>query len=102
MAVSTLSKLNSGGERSVATMIYMAALQPITKTPIRLVDEINQGMDMKNERKIFWLLSNLASRTQPQFFLITPKLLPDLPFQRGTTVLVIFNGPWSVSHSSNE
>ena len=32
----------SGGERSVATMIYMIALQELTNVPFRCVDEINQ------------------------------------------------------------
>lgn len=32
----------SGGERSVATMIYMIALQELTHVPFRVVDEINQ------------------------------------------------------------
>lgn len=32
----------SGGERSVSTMLYLMALQEITKCPFRAVDEINQ------------------------------------------------------------
>lgn len=32
----------SGGERSVSTMLYMMALQELTKCPFRVVDEINQ------------------------------------------------------------
>ena len=32
----------SGGEKSVATMMYMIALQEMTKCPFRVVDEINQ------------------------------------------------------------
>jgi len=32
----------SGGERSVATAIYMLALQALTTVPFRCVDEINQ------------------------------------------------------------
>ena len=32
----------SGGEKSVATMLYMIALQEMTKCPFRVVDEINQ------------------------------------------------------------
>ena len=49
-----MSKLDpftqSGGERSVSTALYMLALQHLTKVPFRCVDEINQGMDAKNER----------------------------------------------------
>lgn len=32
----------SGGERSVSTMLYLMALQELTKCPFRVVDEINQ------------------------------------------------------------
>lgn len=32
----------SGGERSVSTMIYMLALQELAFVPFRVVDEINQ------------------------------------------------------------
>ncbi len=32
----------SGGERSVSTMMYLMALQDITRCPFRVVDEINQ------------------------------------------------------------
>ena len=32
----------SGGERSVSTMLYLISLQEMTKCPFRLVDEINQ------------------------------------------------------------
>lgn len=33
----------SGGERSVSTILYMMALQELTVVPFRVVDEINQG-----------------------------------------------------------
>lgn len=84
----------SGGERSVSTMLYLVALQGVTVTPFRVVDEINQGMDAVNERKIFKQLVEAATQPgTPQCFLLTPKLLPDLPFSRDVTVLQIMNGP---------
>jgi len=43
----------SGGEKSVSTMLYLLCLQEVTNTPFRMVDEINQGMDANNERLIF-------------------------------------------------
>ena len=43
----------SGGEKSVTTMLYLLCLQEVTNAPFRIVDEINQGMDPKNEEKIF-------------------------------------------------
>lgn len=44
---------HSGGEKSVSTIMYLLSLQKITSTPFRVVDEINQGMDSTNERKVF-------------------------------------------------
>ncbi|KFY86372.1 hypothetical protein V500_07669 [Pseudogymnoascus sp. VKM F-4518 (FW-2643)] len=40
----------SGGERSVSTIFYLMALQSLARSPFRVVDEINQGMDPRNER----------------------------------------------------
>ena len=58
-----------------------------------MVDEINQGMDAGNERKVFRLLVEAATAPDtPQCFLLTPKLLPELPFSAEVTVLHIFNG----------
>jgi chromosome segregation ATPase len=83
----------SGGERSVATILYLLALQGVTVTPFRVVDEINQGMDPVNERKVFDRLVAAATREgTPQCFLLTPKLLPDLEYGRSVTVLQIING----------
>lgn len=41
----------SGGEKSVSTMLYLISLQDVTPCPFRLVDEINQGK--KNGGKIY-------------------------------------------------
>ena len=54
-----------------------------------------QGMDPNNERKVFNQLVQCACLPDtPQTFLLTPKLLPDLPFSEHVRVLNIFNGPW--------
>lgn len=83
----------SGGERSVSTILYLVALQGVAAAPFRVVDEINQGMDQYNERKAFKLLVDAATAPDTaQCFLLTPKLLPDLPFSSEVTVLQIFNG----------
>lgn len=44
------SHRQSGGERAVSTIFYLMALQSLARAPFRLVDEINQGMDPRNER----------------------------------------------------
>jgi chromosome segregation ATPase len=91
------ARVQSGGERSVATMLYLIALQELSDCPFRLVDEINQGMDPHNERMIFDRVTAQASKhNTPQYFLITPKLLPDLKFTPAITVLCVFNGPYMV------
>ncbi|KAI8465259.1 MAG: hypothetical protein J3K34DRAFT_92112 [Monoraphidium minutum] len=83
----------SGGERSVSTILYLLALQGVTVTPFRVVDEINQGMDPLNERKVFGQLVAASTREgTPQCFLLTPKLLPDLDYSASITVLMVMNG----------
>jgi chromosome segregation ATPase len=89
----------SGGEKSVSTMMYMIALQEMTKCPFRVVDEINQGMDPINERKVFDIIvQNSCSKQFAQYFLLTPKLLPDLSFDDKTNVICVFNGPHNIPH----
>lgn len=63
----------SGGERSVSTMLYLMALQGTSSCPFRVVDEINQGMDPANERHVFNLIVKSASHGA-QYFLLTPKV----------------------------
>lgn len=66
---------HSGGERAVATALYMLAMQELTQVPFRCVDEINQGMDPFNERRVFDLLVQTACReSSAQYFLLTPKV----------------------------
>lgn len=81
----------SGGEKSLATVVFLLALQQSTIVPFRLVDEINQGMDAVNERVVFELLREMSSQTQ--FFIITPKLVDGLVFSENTTAIVLYGGP---------
>ncbi|KAK4414494.1 Structural maintenance of chromosomes protein 5 [Sesamum alatum] len=85
----------SGGERSVSTILYLVSLQDLTNCPFRVVDEINQGMDPINERKMFQQLVRAASQPNtPQCFLLTPKLLPNLEYSDACSILTVMNGPW--------
>ena len=55
--------------------------------PFRCVDEINQGMDAVNERRVFNLLVRTSCEERSaQYFLLTPKLLPDLTYSRNMKV----------------
>ncbi|KAG8183406.1 hypothetical protein JTE90_008303 [Oedothorax gibbosus] len=84
---------HSGGECSVAAIIFILSLQELTNVPFRCIDEINQGMDSVNERKIYELIAD-ASRSGSscsQYFLLTPKLLMDLAYNDGVAVHIVYN-----------
>ncbi|CAG2105161.1 unnamed protein product, partial [Medioppia subpectinata] len=82
------STRHSGGEKSVSTVLFLLSLQS-SSTPFRLVDEINQGMDQHNERKVFEVLKDMASSSQ--FFIITPKLIENLEFSDQTRAIVLYS-----------
>ncbi|KAM9785513.1 structural maintenance of chromosomes protein 5, partial [Neosynchiropus ocellatus] len=83
----------SGGERSVATMLYLMALQELNRCPFRVVDEINQGMDPVNERRVFDIVVRTACQeSTSQYFFITPKLLQNLQYADEMTVHCVYNG----------
>eukprot|EP00116_Pleurobrachia_bachei_P005834 sb/3466096/ len=87
------SSYQSGGEKSVSTILYLLSLQGLTECPFRVVDEINQGMDPRNERKVFEMMASVATISgTSQYFLITPKLLPALDYNDKMNILGIFNG----------
>ncbi|CAB4423620.1 unnamed protein product [Rhizophagus irregularis] len=89
------SQRQSGGERSVSTIMYLMSLQELAKAPFRVVDEINQGMDPRNERLVHCEIVKTACRPNTsQYFLITPKLLPDLEYHERMKILCIYNGEW--------
>lgn len=97
------------------------SLQTLTRSPFRVVDEINQGMDPRNERLVHKRMvgiacgthntspqhfqskevvedddssEQLAGRGGSQYFLITPKLLHNLTYERGMRVLCIASGEY--------
>ena len=84
----------------MATALYMLALQELTSVPFRCVDEINQGMDAANEKKVFELLVRTSCQeNSAQYFLLTPKLLPGLEYSPRMNVLIVNNGQGMCHHS---
>ena len=92
--------------------MYLMALQDLMVSPFRCVDEINQGLDERNERFVFKRIVENSTSTREnwgssnhsgQYFLITPKLLPNLTDMEhpDVTILCIFNGPFNFSHFSD-
>ncbi|KAG0723772.1 Structural maintenance of chromosomes protein 5 [Chionoecetes opilio] len=89
----------SGGERAVSTALYMLALQSLSTAPFRCVDEINQGMDKINEKKMLeMLMETEGSEDSSQYFFVTPKLLQDISYSGSVNVMVVFNSPNTISH----
>ncbi|KAF7541354.1 hypothetical protein G7Z17_g11973 [Cylindrodendrum hubeiense] len=83
----------SGGERAVSTIFYLMALQSMAQSPFRVVDEINQGMDPRNERMVHERMVEIACREHTsQYFLITPKLLTGLRYDPKMRILCIASG----------
>lgn len=112
------SHRQSGGERAVCTIFYLMALQTLSRAPFRVVDEINQGMDPRNERIVHERMVDIACGINvqrpdvdgeglatgenengaggqlSQYFLITPKLLGGLKYVPGMTVHCIASGEY--------
>lgn len=82
-------------ERSLTTIMYLMSLTAEARTPFSLVDEINQGMDARAERAVHNSLVEVTCKADSgQYFLITPKLLPDLNYHERMKVLCVNNGEW--------
>lgn len=103
------SHRQSGGERAVSTIFYLMALQSLSRAPFRVVDEINQGMDPRNERMVHGRLVDMACAEDGgngggggQYFLITPKLLSGLRYRRRMKVLCIVSGEKMPSEEAME
>ena len=74
--------VQSGAEKSVTTALYIMALQEMTEVPFRCVDEINQGMDEHNEKRVWELLVESAESHSAQFFYLAPKFPQHLKFDK--------------------
>lgn len=95
-------KSQSGGERAVTTIFFIMSLQGLTDAPFRVVDEINQGMDQKNEKLAHkFLVQTACELNASQYFLITPKLLTGLYYHPDMVVHCIFTGPFVPSMKEN-
>lgn len=103
----------SGGERSLTTILYLMSLTEEARAPFSLVDEINQvgnsyslnigktdgscaqGMDNRAERMVHNSMVEVTCKVDAaQYFLITPKLLPDLEYHERMKILCVNNGEW--------
>ncbi|KAK8830920.1 hypothetical protein WA577_003620 [Blastocystis sp. JDR] len=89
-------QVQSGGEKSLSTILFLLSLQDMVSFPFRFIDEINQNMDKRNERYVMTQLLYKGKNRQsaPQTFIITPKLLSDFPYDENVTFHIIFQGQY--------
>jgi chromosome segregation ATPase len=67
------SLTQSGGERSISTMLFLLALQQYLRSPLRAVDEFDVHMDPRNREVISeMLLKQMANTRDSQYLTITP------------------------------
>ncbi len=63
----------SGGERSIAMMAFLLALQQHITSPFRAIDEFDVHMDPKNRESVTQLImTNAAAMVEGQYVAITP------------------------------
>ena len=75
------------------------SLQSLARSPFRVVDEINQGMDPRNERMVHERMVDIACQEQTsQYFLVTPKLLNGLKYHPRMKVHCIASGEYMPSN----
>ena len=91
----------SGGERAIATIMYLLSIQQLFQRPIRMVDEINQGMDKPNERHAYNAIGRISESQNgaTQFFLFSPKLLMNehrFEYAKSMTVLLVHKGRFMI------
>ncbi|MEN2975229.1 MAG: AAA family ATPase [Candidatus Caldarchaeales archaeon] len=79
----------SGGERIVATLAFLLALQNYVKSPFRAVDEFDVHLDPLNrERMVKLIVASAEESPESQYFIITPG---KLPIDENVNVLVVQN-----------
>ncbi len=62
----------SGGERTVAAVSFLLAMQRFVKSPFRAIDEFDVHMDPRNRSRVLELMIKYISETGGQYILITP------------------------------
>lgn len=56
-------------------------------------------MDARNERRVFDMLMETSVKdNSAQYFLLTPKLLPDLQYEDGVTIIIVHNSETMCSY----
>ena len=57
-------------------------------------------MDSSNERNVFQCITHACREGGKQYFLLTPKLLPDLEYGEETALQIVYNGAFMENRDS--
>ena len=68
--------VQSGGERSVATVAFLLALQHHVRSPFRAIDEYDVHLDPVNRQRLAEALIAALEGSESQYIIITPGALP--------------------------
>ena len=68
--------VQSGGERSVATVAFLLALQHHVRSPFRAIDEYDVHLDPVNRQRLAEALVAALEGSESQYIIITPGALP--------------------------
>ena len=77
----------SGGERTVASMCFLLALQKYITSPFRAVDEFDVHMDPRNRNLIMNYIIDLMRGREEQYIVITPGYVSDA--YRDANIIVV-------------
>jgi len=80
------SRAASGGEKSVAAVALLLALQGLTPAEFYIFDEVDAHMDLQYSQKLAELLKEMARRTQ-----IIVISLKDVVVEKGDQVIGVYN-----------
>ena len=78
----------SGGERSVAVIAFLIALQQFVKSPFRAIDEYDVHMDPSNKERIEKAIYESIRASGVQYLLITPSPAPFM-VEKDTNVIIV-------------
>jgi chromosome segregation protein len=94
----------SGGERTLATMLFLLALQGYIKSPLRAVDEYEVHMDPRNREVVMNYLLDVVGRRGGQYIVITPGYISKSILDRGDVNIIVVQktGDYSTALSLGE
>ena len=83
----------SGGEKALATLSFLIALQECSQSPVKAIDEFDAHLDPMNKARILEVIYSAISRKDilGQYFLVTPSSLPAIDWSKKNVQVIAVN-----------